>query len=92
MTIILFNYNNVDKIIFMTNKITISEFKSHCLEILAKLSTTSESIVITKRDKPIAIVNSFKQEKKSLFGLFQNKAEINSDIISSLNEEWEVEK
>ena len=76
----------------MSNKITISEFKSHCLEILSKLSTTSEPIIITKRNKPIAVVNSFKQEKKSLFGLLQNKAEINGDIISSLNEEWEVEK
>lgn len=76
----------------MSNKITISEFKSHCLEILSKLSTNSEPIIITKRNKPIAVVNSFKQEKKSLFGLLQNKAEINGDIISSLNEEWEVEK
>lgn len=76
----------------MSNKITISEFKSHCLEILSKLSTTSEPIIITKRNKPIAVVNSFKQEKKSLFGLLHNKAAINGDIISSLNEEWEVEK
>lgn len=76
----------------MSNKITISEFKSHCLEILSKLSTTSAPLIITKRNKPIAVVNSFKQEKKSLFGLLQNKAEINGDIISSLNEEWEVEK
>ena len=76
----------------MSNKITISEFKSHCLEILAKLSATSAPIIITKRNKPIAVVNSFKQEKKSLFGSLQHKAEINGDIISSLNEEWEVEK
>ena len=76
----------------MSTKIAISQFKSHCLEILSKLSTTSEPIIITKRNKPIAVVNSFKQEKKSLFGLLQNKAEINGDIISSLNEEWEVEK
>jgi prevent-host-death family protein len=76
----------------MNNKITISEFKSHCLEILTKLGTTSKSIIITKRNKPIAVVNPFKQEKKSLFGLLQNKGEINGDIISSINEEWEVEK
>lgn len=77
---------------FMNNKITIREFKSRCLEILANLRTTSPSIIITKRNKPSAIVNPFHQRKKSLFELLRNKAEITGDIISNFNKQWEVEK
>lgn len=35
----------------MATKIAISQFKSHCLEIIEKLQTNKESIIITKRDK-----------------------------------------
>ncbi len=76
----------------MSKKVAISEFKSHCLEILKNLEKTKSSIVITKRNKPIATVSSFFKEKKSLFGILQNKGDIKGDVVASTGERWEVDK
>ena len=65
----------------MKTRIAISEFKSHCLEILKELEKSKSSIVITKRNKPIATVSPFAKQKPSIFGMLKNKAEIRGDII-----------
>ena len=76
----------------MTTKIAISQFKAHCLEIIDKLQTNQEPIIITKRDKAVAKVISLNDaEKISLFGLLKDKAKIKSDIIKSVNEKWSSE-
>lgn len=78
--------------IYMKNQMAISEFKAHCLEVINKIHHTHESIIITKRDKPIAKVVALEGMKKvSLFGLLQNKAKIISDIVGPINENWSVE-
>lgn len=76
----------------MSQKIAISQFKSHCLEILSNLNKSKSSIIITKRNKPIATVSPFSSKKESLFGMLKNKAEIKDDIISPIDEEWEANK
>lgn len=68
----------------MAKKIAISEFKSHCLEILKNLEKTKSSIVITKRNKPIATVSAFYEKKNSIFGMLKSKGEIKGDVISSI--------
>jgi prevent-host-death family protein len=75
----------------MTKKIAISKFKSRCLEIIEKLQTDHQSIVITKRDKPIATVVPFDNKKISLFGMLKDKAKIKGDITEAINERWEAE-
>ena len=76
----------------MSHKIAISQFKSHCLEILSNLNKSKSSIIITKRNKPIATVSPFSRKKDSLFGMLKDKAEIKGDIISPVDEEWEASK
>lgn len=75
----------------MTLVIAISQFKSHCLEIIEKLQTNGQSIIITKRNKPIAKVESITDSSKiSLFGLLKSKAEIKGDILESIEEKWDA--
>jgi len=76
----------------MGAKIAISEFKAHCLEILNKLEGSRSSITITKRNKPIAIVSPFSKKKKPIIGLMKDKGEIKGDIVSSFENEWELDK
>lgn len=79
-----------DKI--MKSEIAISEFKAHCLELISKLEASKKTIVITKRNKPIAKVIPFEKEaKKTLFGSMKDKASINNNIIKPINEKWNVE-
>ena len=75
----------------MSTKIAISQFKSHCLEIIAKLQNDQQPIIITKRDKPIAKVVSLHSNQLSLFGMLKNKAEIKTDILEPIEEKWDSE-
>lgn len=75
----------------MSSKIAISQFKSHCLEIIEKLQTNGQSVIITKRDKEIAKVLPINITKTPLFGMLKNKAEIKADILEPINEKWDAE-
>lgn len=76
----------------MKKEVAITEFKSHCLEILNNLEQTQSSIIITKRNKPIATVSPFSKSTPSIFGIFKNQIEIKGDIISPIDDEWEADK
>lgn len=76
----------------MKKEITITNFKAHCLEILNNLEKSQESVVITKRNKPIALISSFPKSTQSIFGIFQNQIEIKGDIVAPVDIEWEVDK
>lgn len=69
----------------MDKTIAISQFKSHCLEIIDRLQVSRESIIITKRDKPIARIEAIPTNKASLFGIFKDKAEIPGDVIDPID-------
>lgn len=76
----------------MTNIMAISEFKSHCLEVIEKLQTNKQSIIITKRNKPIARVEAINDMTKvSLFGMLKGRAEIKGDILEAIEENWNAE-
>ncbi|HJD56337.1 MAG TPA: type II toxin-antitoxin system Phd/YefM family antitoxin [Rickettsia endosymbiont of Pyrocoelia pectoralis] len=75
----------------MTTKIAISQFKSHCLEIIEQLQINGNSIIITKRDKEVAQLLPINTKKTSLFGMLRNKAEIKTDILNPIEETWDAE-
>jgi antitoxin (DNA-binding transcriptional repressor) of toxin-antitoxin stability system len=75
----------------MSTKIAISQFKSHCLEIIEKLQSNGQSIIITKRDKAVAKVLLIDSKKVSLFGMLKNKAEIKANILDPIDEKWDAE-
>ena len=64
----------------MSTKIAISQFKSHCLEIIEKLQTNGQSVIITKRDKAVAKVLPIDNKKISLFGILKKVAQRRRDI------------
>jgi len=75
----------------MVTKIAISHFKSHCLEIIDKLQNNQQSIIITRRKKPVARVVPFDHPKASILGLLKDKAEIKGNILEPIDEKWEAE-
>ncbi len=75
----------------MITKIAVSYFKAHCLEIFENLQTSQNSMIITKRDKPIAKIIPINSEKISLFGLLKHKAEIKTDIVEPIDSNWNAE-
>ena len=76
--------------------IAISEFKATCLEVLEQVRRTGDSVLITRRGDPIALVSPPPPPDKpsSWLGMFQGQGKIEGDIVAPvlLEEEWEVLK
>lgn len=55
----------------MSNRtIGAAQFKARCLTLLDEVQTTGEPLTVTKRGKPVAVINPAREEqpRKSLFG------------------------
>ena len=71
-------------------KIAAGTFKVHCLALLDEVQAKRETLVITKRGKPVAKLVPVTKEKDDIFGFLAGKAKITGDVVSpalSL-EEW----
>lgn len=72
--------------------IQISTFKATCLKLLEEVKTLRESLIITKKGVPIAIVNPPQlNPKKNAYGCMKNKTLIKGDIIAPLpSKNWKM--
>lgn len=63
-------------------KITASKFKANCLAFLNEVQTKHESIVITKRGKPIAELVPVKTATREIFDFLKGQGAIVGDVIA----------
>lgn len=69
----------------------ISVFKAKCIETLRAIERDGESVVVTLRGKPIAIVQPIVQ--KRALGQLRGECEIHGDIVKAdFDEEWEMNR
>jgi prevent-host-death family protein len=70
----------------------ISKFKTHALKILDQVAKNHETIVITKRGKPLAQITPCRTPEQSTKpGRLANTLVFEEDIISPLGEEmWDA--
>jgi prevent-host-death family protein len=70
----------------------ISQFKAHALRILNDVEKYQETVVITKRGKPLAQVAPYRKSvAKATPGRLANAFLFEKDIVSPLGEEsWEA--
>ena len=75
-------------------EINATEFKTKCLKLMDEVAKTHETIVITKRGKPIAKLVPVEPEKEaqpSYFGCMAGTIKITGDIMAPIeNEDWEA--
>ena len=71
-------------------EIPAGEFKAKCLQLMDQVARSRESIVITKRGKPVAkLVPPDEPEPRApLFGYMAGTAEIRGDIVNMPHVEW----
>jgi len=70
----------------------ISEFKTHALKIIDQLSQNHETIIVTKRGKPLAKLLPYEDTPESIKpGQLSETLVFEDDIITPLGEDmWEV--
>jgi antitoxin (DNA-binding transcriptional repressor) of toxin-antitoxin stability system len=73
----------------MKKTIAAGKFKNVCLQLMDDLSEKNEEIIITKRGIPVAKMIGIKKYV-SPYGCMAGSIEIKGDIISPLENEWEV--
>ena len=73
--------------------IKISEFKAKCLELLDSVDRTRESLVITRRGRPLArILPVSRSREGEWMGSLEGTARITADLIEPAvsGREWEA--
>jgi prevent-host-death family protein len=65
-------------------------FKVHCLAVMDEVQAKRETIVITKRGKPVVKLVPADAEKDDIYGFLQGKGKITGDVVSPAisKEEW----
>ncbi|OHC70676.1 MAG: prevent-host-death protein [Rhodocyclales bacterium GWA2_65_20] len=71
----------------MQSTIGAGDFKTKCLKLLDEVAHTKESLVITKRGKPVAKLVPIPTEI-DLYGALEGSVVAEGDIISPLDNEW----
>jgi prevent-host-death family protein len=66
-----------------------AEFKARCLELMDRVATTGNTIIITKRGKPIARLGPVGPRPRTLVGALKGHVRITGDIVGPLDVEWE---
>jgi prevent-host-death family protein len=71
-------------------KMAAGAFKVHCLAVMDEVQSKRQSVLITKRGKPVAKLVPVEQEKDDIFGFYKGKIKINGDVVSPAfsPEEW----
>jgi prevent-host-death family protein len=74
----------------MVKKIAAGSFKVHCLAVMDEVHAKRETVVITKRGKPVAKLVPVEEQTDDLFGFLRGKVTIVGDVVSPAleSEEW----
>lgn len=57
-------------------------FKAHCLAVMDDVQAKRESILITKRGKPVAKLVPVEPQPDDIFGFLRGKVTITGDVVS----------
>jgi prevent-host-death family protein len=69
-----------------------SEFKAKCLMIMDEVERTGQTVVITKKGKPVAELVPHRLRQKNARGILKDRLFITGDIISPIDVEWDALK
>lgn len=73
----------------MESSIGAGDFKAKCLQLLNEIAEHRETLIITKRGKPIARLVPVEPEQ-ALFGALRGSVVEERDIIAPIDAEWEA--
>ena len=72
------------KIVSNSIIVSVSDFKSHCLEYIENTHSEHLKYIVTKRNKPVAKLISL-EDKAFRFGQFKGTAVIKGDVMESID-------
>jgi len=86
--------NDYDRLwrVFSMKTMAISQFKARALQVLGEVAKTKESVVLTKRGKPLAEVVPFRDsDRQPQPGTLSGVLVFEKDIVSPIGEaDWDA--
>jgi antitoxin (DNA-binding transcriptional repressor) of toxin-antitoxin stability system len=78
----------------MKEYVPIGEFKTHCYKLLDQSQKEHKQFTITRKGKAIVQVIPLNEHssKQSIFGMMQNIASINGNLIEPIDVKWDAEQ
>ena len=67
------------------------QFKTHCLQIMETVKKTGRSVIITKRNVPIAKLTPIKKKKEESFGKLRGTVHTKGNIVNPIEESWDAD-
>jgi prevent-host-death family protein len=76
--------------VFPMKKMAAGTFKAHCLAVMDEVQAKRETVVITKRGKPVAKLVPVTEDTDDIYGFFSGKIKVVGDVVSPALtlEEW----
>ena len=69
------------------------QFKATCLKVMDRVRRTRESVVITKRGKPVVRLAPIAEDDPvPLFGYLAGTVTIRGDVVGPTGETWDADK
>lgn len=69
-------------------RISASQFKATCLELMDEIARTGCDVVVTKRGQPVVRVSAAAQHAKSPWGFLRGTIVRHGDIVSADDAHW----
>ncbi|XOV69918.1 MAG: type II toxin-antitoxin system Phd/YefM family antitoxin [Verrucomicrobiota bacterium] len=70
--------------------VIISEFKAKCIGILKEVNQTGESMTVTLRGQPLAVIKPIKPKSRTL-GALRDVTKVHGDIVhTDFDKDWEM--
>jgi prevent-host-death family protein len=70
--------------------VIISEFKAKCIGILKEVNQTGESMTVTLRGQPLAVIKPVKPKGRTL-GALRDVTKVHGDIVQTdFDKDWEM--
>lgn len=69
--------------------ISAAEFKARCLALLDEVGESKETLVVTKRGRPVARLVAAERGRG---GSLRGSVEVRGDIVGPLDERWDAER
>ncbi len=73
-----------------TKTMAAGEFKAKCLKVMDQIQARRETVIITKRGKPVAKLIPIEEGQDPIFGFLKGRGKITGDIVGPILslEEW----
>jgi prevent-host-death family protein len=71
-------------------KIAAGSFKAKCLAIMDEVQAKHQTVIITKRGKPVAKLVPVSPKDDDIFGFYKGKGKVVGDVVSPAlsSDEW----